>query len=215
MLLRKFISILSIAFVFLLEGVFETCSGKTATSTNKTEVVTAAENKLKEILPKFIELVSSSANKTQMSDFFKKNLDAAAISKRFCGENNSDLMDAINKLLVWRVNTKVITDAILPLKSYKLLNEMQSTDKGSTISVKCKLKKGEDLVGATVIFTKSGDSILGIKEIIFTEIPLIETFGVPMKRYFEKNKIKINALTPSDRAKKCILALEAFMNGEL
>lgn len=196
-------------FAFFCSGfVFESYINKAiAASSQSQEARTAAENKVKSMYPEFMELVKNGVNESELTKFAEKEFDTTAISKRFCGEENDKLIKTIIKFLIWRLKT----EAIQSVKDYVLEDEMQSLDKGTSVCVKCKLKGKSDTINMNIIFSKSGSAIDGIKEIIILEIPLFEGAKVPMKKYFEGNGIKINKLTPSERAEEICLALDEFI----
>ena len=170
-----------------------------------------AKDRIKTIYPEFIGIVNSGADENKMLAFAEKNMDTNAISKRFCGTKNDKLVKSIIKFLIWRLKT----EAIQSVKDYALDDNVKAVSKGKIVEVKCKLlKKASDPVNMTVTFSKNAEELGKIREIKVLEIPLIEGAKTPMKKFFEENGIKIDAITnPAERAEKCCLALEAFING--
>ena len=144
-----------------------------------------------------------------MTDFAKRNMDTAAISKRFCGADNEKLIKTIIKFLIWRLKT----EAIQSVKEYTLDDNMQAVSKSKIVEVKCKLnKKASDPINMTVAFSMKGKNLGKIREIKVLEIPLIESAKTPMKKYFESKGIKIDAIKdPNERANQCCSGLEYFI----
>lgn len=175
----------------------------------RAEVEKSAMNKVREIYPEFIDIVKAGANEKTMTNFAEKNMDTTAISKRFCGADNAKLVKTIIKFLIWRLKT----EAIQSVKDYSLDDNMKAISKSKIVEVKCKLnKKATDPINMTVAFAINGKNLGKIREIKVLEIPLIESAKTPMKKYFESNGIKIDAIkNPNARAEKCCLALEDFI----
>lgn len=173
------------------------------------EVEKSAVNKVKEIYPEFIDIVKAGANEITMTNFAEKNMDTTAISKRFCGAGNEKLVRTIIKFLIWRLKT----EAIQSVKDYSLSDNIKAISKSKMVEVKCKLnKKATDPINMTVAFSINGKNLGKIREIKVLEIPLIESAKTPIKKYFESNGIKIDAIkNPEERAEKCCLALEDFI----
>ena len=170
-----------------------------------------AKERVKTIYPEFIEIVNSGADESKMIAFAEKSMDTDAISKRFCGAKSDKLIKSIIKFLIWRLKT----EAIQSVKDYTLDDTVKAVNKGKIVEVKCRLlKKASDPVNMTVTFSKSANNLGKIREIKVLEIPLIEGAKMPMKKYFQENGIKIDAIkNPDERAEKCCLALDAFING--
>ena len=169
----------------------------------------SAKEQISVIYPQFIQIVKDGADESKMMTFAKKNMDTVAISKRFCGTNNEKLIKSIIKFLLWRLKT----EAIQSVRGYTLSPDMKSVAKKKIVEVKCKLNNAssED-VNMTVIFSKNGSTLGKIREIKILEIPLIEGAKTPMKKYFESNGIKIEAIKDAGkRAQKCCEALEDFI----
>ncbi len=198
--------------VFLCLGIVAgSCLNEAVAGAEKSGVEESARDKVKAIYPEFMDIVNAGADEVKMTAFAEKNMDTAAISKRFCGANNDKLIKTIIKFLIWRLKT----EAIQSVKDYSLDNNMQAISRGKMVEVKCKLnKKASDPVNMTVSFSKDGSELGKIREIKVLEIPLIEGAKTPMKKYFEANGIKIDAIkNPDERAEKCCLALDDFIKG--
>ena len=202
----------SAGVVFLCsEIVTGSCLNEAVASAERSSVEDSARGKVKAIYPEFLDIVNAGADEVKMTAFAEKNMDTAAISKRFCGANNDKLIKTIIKFLIWRLKT----EAIQSVKDYSLDSNMQAISKGKTVEVRCKLnKKASDPVNMTVLFSKDGANLGKVREIKDLEIPLIEGAKTPMKKYFEANGIKIDAIkNPEERAEKCCLALDDFIKG--
>ena len=199
----------SVLGIMLAGALTETCFNVALAEFNKAEIEKSAKEKVKEIYPEFIDIVKAGANENTMTDFAKRNMDTTAISKRFCGADNEKLVKTIIKFLIWRLKT----EAIQSVKEYSLDDNMQAVSKSKIVEVKCKLnKKASDPINMTVAFSINGKNLGKIREIKVLEIPLIEGAKTPMKKYFESNGIKIDAIKdPNERAKQCCLGLEDFI----
>ena len=108
--------------------------------------------------------------------------------------------------MIWRLKT----EAIQSVKDYTLDENMQSLYKGKHFEVRCKLiKKGSDPVNMVVILSENGT----IVEIKIFELPIIDGAKTVMKKYFEGQGVKINAIkNADDRAEKCCEALKDFIS---
>ena len=208
MLLKKFFLAIMTMFAFLCSGfISESYFNKATADSSRTDLETNAENRIKEMYPEFINLVNEGANKNSMMKFALDNLDTTAISKNFCGEKNDKLIESLVNFLLWRLKTATLQT----VKEYKLGNDFYITEKKSTISVKCVLNGKNDNVDMVVIFSKNGLNLGKIREIIVLNIPLIDGAKSVMRKYYEKNGIKINALPPKERAQKGCEALDNFV----
>ena len=198
------------SILMMLAGtVTEICINAALAEPNKAGIEQSAKAKVKEIYPEFINIVKAGANESTMTDFAKRNMDTAAISKRFCGADNEKLIKTIIKFLIWRLKT----EAIQSVKEYTLDDNMQAVSKSKIVEVKCKLnKKASDPINMTVAFSMKGKNLGKIREIKVLEIPLIESAKTPMKKYFESKGIKIDAIKdPNERANQCCSGLEYFI----
>ncbi len=195
--------------IMLAGAVTYICFNAAQAESGKAEIEKSAKAKVKEIYPEFINIVKAGANENTMTNFAKRNMDTAAISKRFCGADNEKLVKTIIKFLIWRLKT----EAIQSVKEYTLDGNMQAVSKSKIVEVKCKLsKKTSDPINMTVAFSMNGKNLGKIREIKVLEIPLIESAKTPMKKYFESKGIKIDAIKdPNERAEKCCLGLEDFI----
>ena len=201
---------LTVVTTFIFSGfVSETYISNAIAASEKVAIEKQAKDKVTEIYPQFIKIVNDGANEATMMSFAQDNMDTAAISKRFCGANNEQLINSIIKFLIWRLKT----EAIQSVKDYKLSPNMQSVAKTKIVEVKCKLNKSaSEEVNMTIIFSKNGSTLGKIREIKILEIPLIEGAKTPMKKYFESNGIKIEAIKDASiRAQKCCEALDDFI----
>ena len=205
----KKISLAMMAMVaFLCSGfVSESYLNKAIAGTAESDLQSIVEGKIKTMYPEFIDLVSKGANEQSMMKFALTNLDTIAISKSFCGEKNDKLIESLVKFLLWRLKTATLQT----VKEYKLGNEFHVIEKKSTVSGKCVLNGKNDNVDMSVIFSKDGKNLGKIREIIVLNIPLIDGAKSVMRKYYEKNGIKINSLTPDQRAEKGCEALDNFV----
>lgn len=208
MSLKKFSLGLIAMFAFFCSGfVTESYLNRAIAGAEKSKSQISAETKIKEIYPKFITLIDKGAKEQDMTDFALNNLDTDAISKNFCGEANKKLTESLIKFLLWRLKT----EALQSVKEYKLGDNFQVVEKKSTVSVKCLLNGKTDTVDMTILFSKNGSELGKIREIIVLNIPLIDGAKSVMRKYYEKNGIKINSLSPSERANKGCEALNNFI----
>jgi len=208
MLLKRFSLAILAMTAFLCSGfVSESYLNTAIASNSESNLQTNAKNKIKEMYPKFISLVNEGANEQSMMKFALENLDTIAISKNFCGEKNDKLVGALVNFLLWRLKTATLQT----VKEYKLGNDFHVVEKKSTVSVKCVLNGKSDNVDMSVIFSKEGENIGKIREIIVLNIPLIDGAKSVMRKYYERKGIKINALTASQRAEKGCEALDTFV----
>lgn len=208
MSLKKISLAMTAMFAFLCSGfISESYLNKAIANSQKTDLQTTAENKIKEMYPEFINLVEKGANEQSMMKFALNNLDTTAISKNFCGEKNDKLIESLVNFLLWRLKTATLQ----AVKEYKLGSNFHTVEKNSTLSTKCILNGKNDNVDMSVIFSKDGSNLGKIREIIVLNIPLIDGAKSVMRKYFEKNGIKINALTSNERAKRCREALDNFV----
>lgn len=187
--------------------VSESYLNKAIANSEKSDLQPTSENKIKKMYPEFISLVNKGTNEKSMMKFALDNLDTAEISKNFCGEKNDKLIESLVNFLLWRLKTATLQT----VKEYKLGDDFHVVEKKSTISVKCVLNGKNDNVDMSVIFSKEGNNIGKIREIIVLNIPLIDGAKSVMRKYYEQKGIKINALTASQRAEKGCEALDTFV----
>ena len=163
MLLKRFSLAILAMTAFLCSGfVSESYLNKAIASNSESNLQTNAENKIKEMYPEFISLVNEGANEQSMMKFALENLDTIAISKNFCGEKNDKLVESLVNFLLWRLKTATLQT----VKEYKLGNDFHVVEKKSTVSVRCVLNGKSDNVDMSVIFSKEGENIGKIREII-------------------------------------------------
>ncbi len=210
MFTKKFgLAVMALLAFFCSGFVSESYVNKAIASSQENSIEKEAESKVKEIYPEFIKIVKNGANESEITAFAERNMDTVAISKRFCGAKNDKLIKTIIKFLIWRLKT----EAIQTVTDYSLGDGMKSISKGKKVSVKCMLKKqATDPVEMIVTFSKNGDKLGKIVELVVVSIPLIEGARTPIKKYFEGKGIKINTIKdPAKRAQLSCDALEDFI----
>lgn len=212
MFMKRITPVALALFAFFCSGfVTESYINKVLAEATNVTSNSEAEKKVKEMYPKFMEIVNLGAKDSEIMDFAKNNMDKSTISKHFCGAENDRVFEAIVNFLTWRLKG----EAIQSVKEYKLGDTMRTTESGNKVKVECKLNGTGDPVNMIVIFSKSGNKLGKICEIMILGLPLVDGAKQPVQKYIDgenqdKKRIDLKKLAISERVNVICKALDEF-----